>query len=329
MALLRDMLFGNQSSRPAAAAGGGAASPDKLAFGRQVYDFFLSKGMAPHQAAAIAGNMAWEGGGRADLVNPNDNAKNSPNAPHSVGIAQWNDRSPALLDFARKQGVDIPQGDMRDVNYMRDVMKRIPLQTQLAFAHQEMQGPEARAGKGIAGATDLRGATAAAIGYHRPAGWTSGSPEAGHGFSGRLSLADQIMRGAQTSPQPPDGMDATTYAGATPPPATPSPSATPTQSPPTPSGGLLAGLFDGEGQGKGLLGGVLPEKGLLGGILPEGISKYLGGSDGAGAAAAMKAASTEEKPLAPQIQPMQLPRLDMANLRALMQRRGMLGTMGG
>jgi hypothetical protein len=170
-----------------------SAPGSRVAFGRQIYDYFLGQGLAPHQAAAVAGNMTWEGGGRADLVNPGDNWRGSPTAPHSIGIAQWNDRSPALIAFARSQGIDIPTGDLRDAGYARSVISRIPLQTQLQFAWQEMQGPERRAFAALRGATDLRGATAGAIGYHRPAGFTWANPYAGHGFSGRLGLAQQIQ----------------------------------------------------------------------------------------------------------------------------------------
>ena len=44
------------------------ATNSRIQFGRQVYDYFIAKGLPPHQAAAIAGNMAWEGGGKAGLL---------------------------------------------------------------------------------------------------------------------------------------------------------------------------------------------------------------------------------------------------------------------
>lgn len=199
------------SAGPSATSGPVPVGADRVELGTQIYNYFVSKGLAPHQAAAIAGNMAWEGGGRTDLVNPGDNVKHSPGAPHSIGIAQWNDRSPALIEFARKQGINIPAGDLRDANYARTVAKGIPLQTQLEFAWNEMQGPEKRAFDRISAGTDVNSAAAGAIGYHRPAGWTPDNPTAGHGYSERVALANQIMRAAAASPQPPDGMDASTY----------------------------------------------------------------------------------------------------------------------
>ena len=189
-------------------------SNDRLALGRQIYDYFVGKGLAPHQAAAIAGNMAWEGGGRIDLVNPGDNIKNSPRSPHSVGVGQWNDRLPALVDYARKSGINLPDGDLRDAGYVRDVARQLPLNTQLDFAWNEMQGPERRAYEGITSGQDLRSAAAGAIGYHRPAGWTRSNPYAGHGFDNRVAIADQILRASQAggaSVSAPSGMSGSAF----------------------------------------------------------------------------------------------------------------------
>lgn len=175
-----------------------AGGNQRLALGQQVYQYFLDKGLPAHQAAAIAGNMAWEGGGRTDLVNPGDNWKNSPRSPHSFGIAQWNDRLPALIDYARTQGKEIPAGDLRDQNYIRSIAPQLDLDTQLGFAWNEMQGSEGRAFKSLAAAPDLRSATAGAISYHRPAGWSWGNPYGGHGFEGRMTLAQQIQQSGGT-----------------------------------------------------------------------------------------------------------------------------------
>jgi hypothetical protein len=214
-----------------------ARGDNRIKLGQEIYQYFLSKGMAPHQAAAIAGNMAWEGGGRTDLVNPGDNWRNSPRAPHSIGIAQWNDRSPALINFARQQGIDIPDGDLRDARYAQDVIRRIPLKTQLDFTWQEMQGSEGRALRNITSAQDLTTANAGAIGYHRPAGWTSGNPYAGHGFQGRLSLANQIMRAEPAAPAEPAKPPAWLGEGDT----TEAPAAAPIQVAAAPPPGIVAG----------------------------------------------------------------------------------------
>lgn len=178
----------------------------RLKFGQQVYDYFVGKGLAPHQAAAMAGNMAWEGAGRTDLVNVGDNPR-FPAAPHSFGISQWNgDRLQGLVNYARSQGANIPAGNLADPAYLRSIAPMLPLETQLGYAWQEMQGPEGRAFAGVKGAPDLRGATAGAIGYYRPAGWSAANPEAGHGFPGRLALADAILK--QGPGAPPEAYDA-------------------------------------------------------------------------------------------------------------------------
>lgn len=242
-------------------------SDARLALGQQAYRYFLERGLPPHQAAAIAGNMAWEGAGRTDLVNPNDNLRNEPAAPHSFGISQWNgNRLRGLIDYARSQGKEIPAGDLRDVNYLRSIAPQLDLQTQLGHTWNEMQGPEARALAGIKGGTDLRSATAGAISYHRPAGWSWGNPMAGHGFEGRYRLADTIMRAGagEAPPAAPAYTDDLTkapisVAGAPPPAAVPmAPPASerpPSSAPAAPASFLDAVVPDLSKTLAGLLGG--------------------------------------------------------------------------
>lgn len=176
---------------------------DPITTGRQIYDYFIARGLSPHQAAAIAGNMAHESGGNPGAVNIGDNTRQSPGAPHSFGLSQWNGpRLTGLVDYARQQGAHIPQGDLRDPAYVRGLGQYLPLQTQLGYAWNEMQGPEADAYRRITGAPDLSTAVAGAVGYHRPQGYSAERPEMSLGYSGRLSLADQIMR-ARSQPDAP------------------------------------------------------------------------------------------------------------------------------
>lgn len=321
MGLLSSIIFGpiasaispaaaplaTATSAPAAAplAATAAASPDRLALGRQIFDFFVQRGLEPHQAAAIAGNMVWEGGGRTDLVNPGDNLKNSPRSPHSVGIGQWNDRAPSLIQFARSRGIDLPEGDTRDARYMRDVIKRIPLNTQLEFAWNEMQGPESRAFSALRGGGDLRSATAGAISYHRPAGWSWRNPEAGHGFSGRLSLAEQIMQAAQ------GGAPASV--------PTQVAQATGPQSPVTPGTTAVQAAAAGPQASGGLLASILNDTPLES-FLTEAQDQQQQNRNLVAMAASQGGKSS---PIAPPPQP----KLDLARIRELMQRRGLLGTM--
>lgn len=230
----------------------------RLQLGQQAYQYFLDRGLPSHQAAALAGNFAWESGGRTDNINPYDNRKMAA-APHSFGISQWNgDRLVGLIDYARKSGADIPAGDLRDQNYIRSIASKLPLDTQLGYAWQEMQGPEKRAFDTLKGGTDLRTANAGAISYYRPAGWSWDNPTAGHGFQGRYALADTIMRSGPKSvpteaPAAPYDIAARPAPAATPAPAI-APSAVAAAPPPAEKpatalfggfGGLL-GLGDGK-----------------------------------------------------------------------------------
>lgn len=182
------------------------ADNNQVELGKQIYQYFLDKGLPEHQAAAIAGNMAWESGGTAGAgsIAVGDNTKHSAASPHSFGIAQWNDRLPGLIDYARSQGKDIPQGDLRDVNYLKSIAPKLDLNTQLGYAWDEMHGPESRAFKSIQAGNDIASANEGAISYHRPAGWTWSNPSAGHGFDKRVELSKQIMSaGGDNSVIPP------------------------------------------------------------------------------------------------------------------------------
>lgn len=194
-----DNLAVAPAAAPAAAA---PAGDDRSALGKQIFEYFRGKGLSPEQAAAVAGNMVWESGGNPSNVTAGDNIRGSPRSPHSVGLGQWNDRAPSLIAFARAQGVEIPEGNTGDANYMRNVIKRIPLNTQLDFAWTEMQGPERRAFGMISNAGSLDEAVKGGISYHRPAGWTWSNPAGGHGFAQREGIAKQILASAATNGSP-------------------------------------------------------------------------------------------------------------------------------
>jgi len=171
----------------------------------KAYGFFLSKGLAPYQAAALAGNMAWESGGNPFDVTKNDNQKNSPNSPHSTGIVQWNDRLPAAVAFWRKNGIDIPANiDLRNPSNVKAMIKMVPLEQQLAFAWHELQTTEKRAFDRVKSSRNLDEATAGAIGLHRPRGFTWSNPRGGHAFGQRMRIARMIesgyaVRGGETA----------------------------------------------------------------------------------------------------------------------------------
>ena len=118
------------------------------------YEYFLSKGFAPHQAAGIVGNIAQESGGHTgahgDLSLPGGG---------SIGIAQWNRERlhggngyTGLLPFAQAQGMD-PKS----------------LYTQLDYMMHEMKGPERKALQNVMAARTVEEATRAfGEGYERP-----------------------------------------------------------------------------------------------------------------------------------------------------------------
>lgn len=194
---------------PAGIAAGinpGMPNPSAGKVGNEAFQFFLNKGMSPKQAAGMAGNFAWESGGSPHAVSPGDNYRNSPSSPHSAGIGQWNDRLPELFRFARENGINLPEGNLRDASYVKQAIQQIPMKTQLEFAWKEMQGSENRAFQGVKNAPDNLGSTtAAAMSYHRPAGWTWSNPSAGHGFANRATLAHQIYSAQNAASNPFDG----------------------------------------------------------------------------------------------------------------------------
>lgn len=170
----------------------------------KAYRLFRASGLSREQAAAVTGNLIWESNGRTTIkpntVNPWDNAKNSPRHPHSIGIAQWNDRAHLLYAFAEKEGIELGDwrsalttGKFRDAKYTQSVIDKIPVETQLRFVVDELGKTERRSLTRLSSAKDLDNANAAAIGYHRPAGYTWRNPWGGHGFSNRLGLARSVL----------------------------------------------------------------------------------------------------------------------------------------
>lgn len=183
------------------------ATDPRIAFGLQIYDYWISKGATPEQAAGLAGNMTHESGGDPYRVYSGkhgfgDNPLRSPMSPHSAGIGQWNDRLPALFQYARSQGLRIPNLDLRDPRNVQSMIRMVPLQTQLEFAHQELMfGQERRAFAGIARSRNLLDATTNATSYHRPQGWSWANPAGAHRFDLRYGLANGIFQAAQARGQ--------------------------------------------------------------------------------------------------------------------------------
>lgn len=130
-------------------------------------DWLVKKGYTPHAAAAMAGHGVQESG-----LNPTARGDNGT----AFGAFQWRgDRLAGLYSFARAAGQD-PNS----------------LDTQLGYLDRELNTTERRAGDALRASTDVRGATRAGMMFERPAGYTPGNPEAGHGWANRFGEASRL-----------------------------------------------------------------------------------------------------------------------------------------
>ncbi len=151
-------------------AGGAPSGSGKLGGSgdvqKQVWDFFKTKGLKPHQIAGIMGNVSAESA--FDPLAKGDAGK-------AFGLFQHNDRSSKL--FSHLGGA----GNLGNV------------QGQLEFAWKELMSSENGAMKRLMASTDVRGATGAFAGFERPQGWSMGNPEGSHGWAKRLGGAEAAL----------------------------------------------------------------------------------------------------------------------------------------
>lgn len=140
---------------------------------RMAYEYFLDKGLAPHQAAAIAGNIAQESGGHSRA----EGGGKIANDPYSLGFAQWNrDRLLGLQNFAAAQGTHV--SDPR---------------VQLDYMWHELNGSEKGALKALLASNNLEDATHAfGAAYERP-------NEKYANYAGRVNYARNILQNAQAN----------------------------------------------------------------------------------------------------------------------------------
>jgi hypothetical protein len=104
----------------------GAPSADTVDREQQAFDYFVSKGYTPEQAAGMVGNLTNESGLRPTAINPNDAGPGRD----SEGIAQWNrTRLDNLKNFAADKGTTYQD-----------------YETQLAFVDHELRGSGANGG---------------------------------------------------------------------------------------------------------------------------------------------------------------------------------------
>lgn len=138
---------------------------------QEAFDYFRRQGYAPHQAAAIVGNMRAES--RFDPTITGDKGT-------AYGAMQWRGSRQADLDrFAAERGTS-----------------RSDPATQLAFYDWELRNTERRAGDRLRAAPDLASATDAVVSSLRPAGYTPNNPAGAMHYDRRSAYAQAVLGGS-------------------------------------------------------------------------------------------------------------------------------------
>ncbi|UPJ56003.1 phage tail tip lysozyme [Bradyrhizobium sp. 192] len=120
---------------------------------QSAYEYYVSQGLEPHQAAGIVGNLQGESG--RDLNPYATNKGDGRDGSDSIGIAQWNGtRAQALKEYAASKGA--PWTD---------------LNIQLDFLHQELKGSEKSAYQQLIAAQTPEDAGRAMLAFERPKDW--------------------------------------------------------------------------------------------------------------------------------------------------------------
>jgi hypothetical protein len=145
--------------------------------GRKQYSYYklIDLGYQPHQAAGVVGNLVAESNVRPFGVVGDKNT-----SQWAYGVAQWRgDRLDNLKAYAASKGKSWDGGGNVEE----------ALSIQLEFYDHESRTSEKRAGDMIRRATNVEEATAGAIAYERPAGFTWDNPSGGLHFGKRLTAA--------------------------------------------------------------------------------------------------------------------------------------------
>lgn len=195
-------VVGPGASVAAAAASGAKGPPlsgSRAEKAAQFKTYLMQKhGVSAEFAAGLVGNFAQESGFNTKAINPGDGVDGS----NSIGIAQWNsNRARNLHRFAASQGRPVDDW-----------------QLQLDYAMHELGTTEKAAGDRLRAARTVEEATAAAIGFERPAGWSAANPRGGHGWQNRLAAAQSVYGASATAGTAP--ANAGTPAAAAPSPVT-------------------------------------------------------------------------------------------------------------
>lgn len=145
--------------------GHGLSGPEGVQ--RQVWDYFSGKGLAPHQVAAIVGNVSAE----------------SAFNPHAVG-----DGGTSFGLFQHHAGRG--QGLLSHVGGQAGLGN---VQGQLDYVWKELLGSESRVLDRLMSSQNLYEANSAFIGFERPQGWSPANPQGGLGWDHRLGAAEAAL----------------------------------------------------------------------------------------------------------------------------------------
>lgn len=135
----------------------------------QAMKHYIARGLSPVMAAGIVGNLVQESSLSTSARNKGDGRDGSD----SIGLGQWNGpRAQALQSFAASRGASPDD-----------------YATQLDFVLHELETTEGASYQRLKAAKNVDEATAAMIGFERPAGWSDANPRGGHGWDNRLAMA--------------------------------------------------------------------------------------------------------------------------------------------
>ena len=190
-----DPTRGSQLSAPAAPSfapapvgplptfAAGAGVPNGQDNAAKAMAFYQAKGLSPLAASALVGGFHAESG--AGLNTRATNVGDGSDGSNSIGIPQWNgDRARGFLNYARANNLDPAS-----------------LDAQLQYSWLELNGSEKGTLQALMNPNLNPGtATAAALGYERPEGWTAQNPYGAKTFGSRLKNTLGLARGGFTAP---------------------------------------------------------------------------------------------------------------------------------
>jgi phage-related minor tail protein len=135
------------------------------------WNHFAAQGMQPHQIAGIMGNIKAESEFSPAAIGDGGNA---------FGIAQWNDRAPAMKAFVGPDYATNTQG-------------------QLNFMSHEFATTENPAYQRLMASTNVTEANNAMLSYERPSGFSLANPTGAHQYTNRLAYSQDYLQRANST----------------------------------------------------------------------------------------------------------------------------------